>query len=57
MPKGLKRPRDPGGIKGGEARATALTAARRTEIAQAGAQARWGKRGHAAGDDIATASE
>ena len=53
MPKGLKRPRDPGGIKGGEARATALTAARRTEIAQA----RWGKRGHAAGDDIATASE
>ena len=34
-----------GGIKGGKARAKALTAARRTEIAHAGAQARWkGKR-------------
>ena len=30
-----------GGLKGGHARAKALTAARRTEIANAGAQARW----------------
>lgn len=33
-----------GGVKGGTARAKALTAARRTEIAAAGATARWGKR-------------
>ena len=31
-----------GGLKGGKARAKTLTDARRTEIAQAGAQARWG---------------
>ena len=30
-----------GGLKGGQARAKALTATRRTEIAHAGAQARW----------------
>ena len=30
-----------GGLKGGKARATALPAKRRTEIAHAGAQARW----------------
>ena len=30
-----------GGLKGGKARAKALTAERRTEIAHAGAQARW----------------
>ena len=33
-----------GGLKGGKARAKALTAAQRTEIARAGATARWGKR-------------
>ncbi|MCY4634695.1 MAG: histone H1 [Acidobacteria bacterium] len=33
-----------GGIEGGRARAKALTSARRTEIAQAGARARWGGR-------------
>ena len=33
-----------GGLKGGNARAEALTADRRTEIARAGAQARWNKR-------------
>ena len=40
--------RGAGGLKGGKARAKALTAARRTEIAHAGAQARWGKRAAAA---------
>ena len=33
-----------GGAKGGPARAKALTAERRTEIARAAAKARWGKR-------------
>ena len=33
-----------GGLKGGKARAKALTADRRAEIARAGARERWGKR-------------
>ena len=32
-----------GGLKGGKARAAALTSARRTEIAKKAAMARWGK--------------
>ena len=32
-----------GGLKGGKARAAALTSARRTEIAKKAAKARWGK--------------
>ena len=35
--------RSAGGVKGGPARAKALTPERRTEIARAAAKARWGK--------------
>ena len=34
-----------GGLKGGPARAAALSAKKRSEIAARGAQARWGKKG------------
>jgi hypothetical protein len=34
-----------GGLKGGPARAQALSAARRRDIARLGARARWAKRG------------
>jgi hypothetical protein len=39
-----------GGVKGGKARAAALTAAERRRIARKAAEARWGKRAKGAHD-------